>query len=526
MQNVNVVFSTKYNRQTVIPKPRRSLFNVVRELIGGPQRQTRTVLQSASIIPTYDAGKGDYAFWDRARRGRAKGLELSGLMLKPLYSHIAAWMLGDTPSFRLDNKTTQENINSWWQTNHPRILKATEESLALGDYFLVINADLSCTLVSPDVVTPIVNEQDFSELIGWRIERVHPHPTKPGRVMTIRDEYTLKERVRTILINGATVSRKAYTNLIGRIPVVHIPNYIFGADSLFGESEGYALIPLMHRYNGTLEVAFKGNQRQGRPTPAIEKMGDAKIVKLFWETYGKRRTVQHNDGTTEVEEYLDFDGDKLLTLGGDAQFGYKSPAPFLGDTQKLLESYFYLYVDHSEMPEGFLGTAIPGSRASLDMQEKPLERFVNKKRSYLTEPILEISRVVQAYYAVIDPTNSTEEEPTVRWPAITSEDDNLRLNTVKYAHTEAEIMDDETALTLLPVEIENPAEVLKKARQEAEERRQQAQDAIDERMAQAEERTAAADKAAQNAIDNLDTEANQNVPDNTKPKRQQKKPAA
>ncbi len=34
-------------------------------------------------------------------------------------------------------------LNGWWVDHHPDIVRAYEEALALGDCYLVINADLA-----------------------------------------------------------------------------------------------------------------------------------------------------------------------------------------------------------------------------------------------------------------------------------------------------------------------------------------------------------------------------------------------
>ena len=149
-----------------------------------------------------------------------------------------------------------------------------------------------------------------------------------------------------------------FANLIGRIPVIHVANR-WGADEFYGRPEGDALIPALQRYGDVIDAAIRGNIRQGRPTPVIEKMGTAEQVRKFWEKFGRRETQTLPDGSTETVDVIDFDPDQLLTLGGEAQFKYAAPGSFSGDTQTLLSVLFYLVVQHREIPGGGVGRVDP-----------------------------------------------------------------------------------------------------------------------------------------------------------------------
>ncbi len=64
------------------------------ELIGsGGQLRLR---QINGYAPTRDMATADYRYWDRARRAKARGLEISGLLLKPLASKAAASVMGSS----------------------------------------------------------------------------------------------------------------------------------------------------------------------------------------------------------------------------------------------------------------------------------------------------------------------------------------------------------------------------------------------------------------------------------------------
>ncbi|MCA9368529.1 hypothetical protein KC887_09870, partial [Candidatus Kaiserbacteria bacterium] len=91
--------------------------------------------------PVNDWSRPDYDYWRRAYRANVKGLELSGLLIKPLVSKTAGWVLGRPPQFDIENETTAQEFSLWLTDNHPHILAAYRESVKLGDSFLVVNPD-------------------------------------------------------------------------------------------------------------------------------------------------------------------------------------------------------------------------------------------------------------------------------------------------------------------------------------------------------------------------------------------------
>lgn len=402
-----------------------------RELIGAPGRLRVGTGKLWTSFPTRDTTQADYRFWDRARRGRARGLELSGLFLKPLGSKVAAWVLGARPVW------TPAVLDAWWAANHAAILRGYEESLHLGDCFLIVNGDLSVSVVPPHVVEPLLDGE--GRLLGWRITEVY----RPdgGEQTTIIDEYTAEARTRTIK-RGMSVKTDVYPNLTGCIPVIHIANRC-GADEMFGRPEGEALVAALQRYGDVFDAALKGNIRQGRPTPVIERMGSAEQVQKFWERFGRTETTTLPDGTTETVEVIDFDPDQLLTLGGEATFAYKAPGSFSGDTQTLLNLIFYLVIEHTELPEFAWGGAISSSKASAETQMPPFVKFIEKKRGAAEGWMLQLARVALAYLRLVEPSLQREHdvETAITWPALTERDGRLLLDTVSWAHG-AGLVDD------------------------------------------------------------------------------------
>lgn len=439
----------------------------IRDLIGAKPYIRTTLEQIQPNFPTVDTRRTDYAFWDRARRGAATGLELSGLFIKPLGSKVAAWVLGQIPRWLLENEQAEEFMIDWFIRNHPKIVRGYEEAVDLGDAYLVINPDLSVTLIPPHVVTAVYNPNNPAERIGWKIREVYPVWGEYQNVVVV-DIYTATYREHYVEINGIPSNRRRYRNLIGKNPMIHIAN-LFGADEQFGRPEGEALIPALHRYGDVIETALKGNIRQGRPTPVIQKLGTEAQVDRFWEQYGRTETYTMPDGTTQTVTVIDFNPDQLIVLSGDSEFLYASPDPFSVDTQNLLGLLFYLILQHTEIPEFVWGNAISASKASAESQLEPFVKWLEKKRAAAAGWLTEVAEVVIAYMAILRPDiPEVTELPLLQWPAITNEDAKVVLLSVEWAYKN-HLLTGEEALALTPLHVADPRRSVEKGMEEWEE---------------------------------------------------------
>lgn len=444
----------------------------VKELIGQTSAWVYRRRIYPGTAPLRDRTRVSYDFWDKARRGKATGLEISGLLIKPVASKIAAWAMGDPPTFTMDSEPGREAVNKWWRENHATLVQGYEDSMGLGDAYLVINPDLTVTIITPDVVERIVSPDDYSETIGWKITERWPHPVNPAQTMTIEDEYYADVRIRRITTsNSAKVKTLEYPNLIGRIPVVQIANNR-GINQTNGVSECEALTESLHEYGAIIEAALDGNKRQGRPTPTVE-FKDVDALDKFFTEYGTTQTQELADGTTEQYTEIDFNSDNVMAIVGS--FKYAQPGSFAGDTRILLEMLYYLYLEHTEIPEFVMGSAISSSRASAETQMPVWARFIDKKRGLASEWVIEVVQIVQAYMALGIEPGVVVEDIDVEWQPLTGEDGKLTLEGLRLAMAEG-VIDKETFLMLLPVDVKNPADVIAKAEAEQEAERQAQED--------------------------------------------------
>lgn len=434
-------------------------------------------VRSALMQPSKDWARPNYDWWQRAFYCRVQGLELSGLFIKPLVSKVSSWTLGQGLDWKTSNEATQTELNTWFAAHLPDTLRIMRASLKQGDSFAVVNSDLSITVLPPDAVDPIVAEDDYSQIIGWRVTQVLAHPETLTRRMTITDEYYADQRLHTMAIDGRQTTVTRYPNLIGRLPIVHVANAKGEGDS-FGHPEAEALVELLLRYNTTLEAAIDGNERQGRPTPVLSFENVADLDK-FWTDYGVRESRTLPDGTTEQVTTIGVDLTQILTVSG-AEFQYAAPGSFTQDTSTLLGLMFYLLLEHAEIPEFIMGNAISSSQASANTQMPVFEKFIEGRRGEAAGWLVEIAQIVNAYQSLTIPSVS-QETPTLQWQRLT-QDGALTLESLKWAYAEG-LIDERTALMLAPVDIEDVDMVLAQAKRERQERQAQEQQMLlDSRM--------------------------------------------
>lgn len=469
-------------------------------MIGRVGRVTINMLQRRPYRATKDLTRADYQFYDKLRRCTAEGLHLSALLVKPVLSKIASWVMGIAPQWKVDDPESQDRLNAWWGEWQADILATYEDSMGLGDYYLVFNADGTITPVSPDVVEPIVSPDNYAQIIGWRITERYQHPTEIHKYMIEVNEYYADVRLRWVEFETtppltparSNTGMESYRNLLGVIPVVHVPNNR-GGNQIFGTPELEALVAtennVLYRYDELLDAALSGNVRQGRPTPVMT-FNDLASLDDFFTRNATRVT---DDETDETYYEVDFDGDKLVMAVGD--FKYASPAGASGDAKTLLEVLYWLFVEHTEIPDIIMGTQMGQSRSSGEDQVDTLVKFITKKRGQVKRWVVQLADLALRWLALTEPGIRYTKAPIPAWTALTSEDGQLKFTVVRWAYAEG-LIDRQTALELAPtLEIEDVAGVLEAADAEAQTRNRDTRNQVD------------FDAALDEAIQNASTEA-------------------
>jgi hypothetical protein len=484
----------------MMARPKRRKRNIVRrvisEMIGNTMRRIVGLIDRARYGSTVDQSEPNYQWYDRARRGLEAGLELSGVLMKPINSNVVKWVLGDRPQFTLDDEDAAAALNEWMDENWADVMDAMEESVSLGNCFLVINPDLSASVVSPDVVDPIVDPDDYSTVIGWRISQNFPHPTDMGKSMWVVDEYYPDVRIRTVTKAGSKPVVTTFRNMIGRAPVVFIPN-LKSPNELFGRPELEALVRsrkgILHRYGELLDAAIDGNIRQGRPIRTFS-FDDLEGLEAFMDTYGTRRTTTEINDKGEEETVTEFtisvDTQQGVAMAG-GKVDFASPGSSANDTQILLAILFYLIVQHTEIPEFALGVSMDSSKASAETQLPPFIKWVERRRKKAENWMLELAEIVLGFQRAMGQVQAVA-GLGISWTKLTDDDRTLTFDVVKWALLEG-LITKETALELAPnIEIEDVAQEVADATAQMEESRGQREVDFDAALEEAAQRAAAA----------------------------------
>ncbi len=458
--------------QRIVGVVREFLDKISREAVQnwiGRVRSFRSgTVKDKQHIGKWDWTRADYDFWRRAYYAKVRGLELSGPFMKPIVHKIAGWTLGREPYLRLQNEEARQELSDWWDNQHHKLLEGYRTALKLGDAFIVINPDLTVTVVPPDAVTPILDQSTYTDTVGWRIEFEFANPDTPHEKIRIIDEYTIDGRVHEVYVAEILQSREVFPNVIGRLPIIPIHNAP-EPGATFGRPETEGLLPVFYAYNDVLTAGIEGNTLQGRPTPVMT-FNTRQDMEKFWSVHGTTETVLLPDGTTERVSAVSVDLNELITLV-DAQFEYISPGSFSDDTIALLEMLFYLILEHSELPEFVFGNAIGASRASAEAQLPVFIRFVESRQDQIAGWIKEVADVVVAYLRVLRPGISfgEQDELKVLFDRLDTLDGRLTLDTVGWAYREG-LLDAETALRVSPLDVGDIEQVLEQADDEIKER--------------------------------------------------------
>jgi hypothetical protein len=140
----------------------------------------------------------------------------------------------------------------------------------------------------------------------------------------------------------------------------------------------------------------------------------------------------------------------------------------------LLAIIFWLMLQHTEIPEFVWGNAISSSRASAETQMAPFVKYIQKRQGQAAQWLIELAQVVVGYLSLWESGVQIENNIKVQWQSLTDSDGRLTLDALKLGMDKS-LIDDETALGLMPLDIDNPADVLRKARKQEQQRQEETQ---------------------------------------------------
>jgi hypothetical protein len=446
----------------------------VRELIGRYVlgNAQSTLYKSRSYVRTTDETRPDYEFWDKLRRCKAKGYTLSGLFCQRIENIFATWVLGQGVEIALaesgepgneddPRNITDQAIADFLEANAGILLDVFRDKLGLGDQWIIVNADGSLSIPSPDTVEPEWSELDYRQLIAVKVT------TKTDKE-TIEDRYGSTYRIVTVKEGGKVTAEMTFENLIGRIPVIHVPHARSGNET-YGHPIHEELRPLYDQYDDLIYKQIDGAKLLGNPIPTFEGMEDITQV-IDQNAPAEDSTYIDKDGNEVTHTQLTLDQNSVMLVGVGGSFKFVGPAVgFTDDTKAALKSLFLLLLDHTGIPEFIWGGEMSSARASTETQMDQWVRDIKGRQVDNADWLREVVEIWLAIAALVD-AQLVLDELTVTWPEIVPQDVQILLDKLTFAK-DRNLITDRTALALLDI-VPNPEPEALEAQVEADERRE------------------------------------------------------
>lgn len=411
---------------------------------------------------TVDYTQADYEYYDKLRRGLQYGFEISGLFTRPITQIITSWTLGDSFTVDIDNQNTSEAVNDFINNELQAIVETSEDMLALGDSYIVVNPDGTLTQVPPSQVDIEVSDDNFRNVTKATIYTRHKN-------LQIEDSYTNTERTITVRrtglfsASGSVIEETVYPNLIGRIPVIHFPNDR-GSNEVYGHPYYAEQLTLLAEYDDVIRKSIDGVKMMGNPIPVVEGLDDPESAKELNSTYTD--TYVDLEGNTQTEYVTELDPHNMLYFGAGARFKFAAPGSFTDNTNTVLKKLFLLMLQNSQIPEWAWGGAIQSSMASVQAQTPAFVKFIGGRRRKLETPLKALLEVYIATIAIFTPGIDANAVIHITWPELMPEDEEIRLKWVMFA-MQNNMITRETALRLADI-VENPRQEIEDANEEAQ----------------------------------------------------------
>ncbi len=460
----------------------RSPGTVIREMLGkvDDQRWLSTFQMGFNRLfgskegLTVDYAKNDYDLFRsiyHASKVNGQGQEylLAAALGKPIINITTGFVVGNGFTIELDNpdrnkgiEDAEAGINDWLEENMADLYDVIKFHFRDGDGYVYLDElgridllDASTVTVQLDPVSGRVVGFDVREVAdekdpvsGQKKTFVYLRQYRLDSVRIIRFAENDKQENGTELFKQVFRSEPGneYSDIIERrLPVVHFVNEP-EAKQVYGNSEYQNLLLLFKYYSSVLKQSTKGVVYNGTPVPVLKGVTDPNAL--------AQASKDPNDKSADAGKKLEWDQDTAIYLNGkDSDAKFLQVTGIMEDAAKLLEIYFFLFVQGSETPEFAFGTGVSSSKASTESQMPILVKKVQRKQRRLTGIIQELVKVyVEKQQLLSDPVylKLRDQLPKIRvnFPKIDEDDKKLTLEIVQWA-VENSIMTAETALRLI-----------------------------------------------------------------------------
>lgn len=352
---------------------------VVSEIIG----RTATLFPRYPIAhwQTTDWTRPDYVFWSRLARGKELGYELGALFAKRIVEIDAEWTLGRGVGIKSENTDVDERVADFIEDNLDTLMTWRKDSSKLGDAYIIVNADASLSMASPETCEIITDKLDYTHVIAYKFTTVMD-------TATVIDEY--REDGRTVTFQSTTGTNLFGTRSVvqeqsfnfanvtnGVIPVIHLPNDR-ETNEIYGHPIYEALLTLFAGYDDVMKNSLDGVKIMGRPIPVAEGLTDPQLA--MEQNSTRTETVTDKDGNEHTVPVVDFEDLTMLWLGEGGTFKFAAPGSFSADSVAMLKKLFYLMLEHTGIPEWTWGGAVASSKASVEAQMPAFIRYLEGRR--------------------------------------------------------------------------------------------------------------------------------------------------
>lgn len=486
---------------------RRRSQHRIKEIIGRISFQTQNFwqnLRTLSGFSTIDETVPDYEFWDKLRRGQAQGYRIAGLFAKPIAEINASWVIGAGVSAELvegpDEDAAEGDPLLYTNTVIKRFMHRMRRTFltllidlyGLADQYVIVNADGSISIPSPETVNAEYARLDYRKLervtITTRLDRLvlTDEYRADGRTVKIKTaDLTLFTE---LLAQGWQSSNEPDTvflefeNLIERLPVVHFANDR-GTNETHGRVIYEGLLPLLFRYDGSINKGLDAADLMSNPIPVFEGLED---VDEFLELNAEPTDEMYTDELGEERSRVRIMFDRLATiiLGKGGKFSFAGPqSGFTNDLKAMGKWMFLLILDYTRIPEAIWGNELSSARASAQEQLKTFYMHINGRRLALEGDgaddlieaqaeggILEVLDIWLRTRRLLDRKIVVAPVRAI-WPELGETNDEMNLKWADSMHDKGVIRD--RTHVAISGRIDDPDDEVERAREEGDEKAKQ-----------------------------------------------------
>lgn len=441
--------------------------------------------------------------------------QIAAALGKPIVNIAAGYVLGKGFSVELDNpnndsliEQAEDNINQWVKDNEKIFLDIARHGYRDGDAYLHIDEYGQLSEYDARGVDEIIDPVS-GKTIGFDVKRRVEETDKYGNNATsviyvkqyrtdsiriYRYEESQPENIgvlweKMITRDGYKDIPRAEDGTLENIPREYIRERSLPvialhnepeAEAVYGNSDYQNLLSLFANYSGVIKAATKGSKYNAVPTLKIRGLSNPTTTEQKVSS-GKSLAAQALDYEDNQEyqrsnkEGIEWGQDSVLYLSKDSDADFINGNGFMNDLSKVLEIYFYLFVQGSETPEYVFGTAVSSSKASTDSQAPVfITKIVRKQLEFQHF----VQKVVNAYIerrALMSDylyQQLVEKAPSVRvaFPPIDNDDVTLSFESVKWAYENNLITAGKALEIILSDRIKDVPQEVREAALEAKER--------------------------------------------------------